>query len=515
MGVVIWLLGVVLTLGAAVVGPAEGAKNHHYDFFIKEANYTRLCHEKAILTVNGQFPGPTIFARKGDVVVVNVYNQGNKNITIHWHGVDQPRNPWYDGPEYITQCPIQPGANLTYTIVLSKEEGTLWWHAHSDYDRTTIHGAIVIHPKLGTTFPFKKPHKEIPVILSEWWNADVNSLLEEARRTGGEVSISDANTINGQPGDLFPCSPKGTFKAPVESGKTYLLRIINAGLANDLFFGVAGHRLTVVGTDARYTKPFTVDHIFISPGQTVDALLEADRATNDARAGTPDFPNLPAINDLNASLEYTELLRSLGSKDHPVDVQTHVDEHMLITLAVNVVPCEMGNGTCEGPEGHRIAASLNNISFHLPSVDILDAYYGVVRGVYEADFPNKPPFAFNFTDDISNLPTERWFTKRGTKVKVLEYGTVVEVVFQDTAILGAENHPMHLHGFAFYVVGRGIGNFNETTDPAAYNLIDPPFQNTVTVPKAGWAAIRFRAANPGELFLAFGSITSAPKYKHF
>jgi laccase len=229
----------------------------------------------------------------------------------------------------------------------------------------------------------------------------------------------------------------------VESGKTYLLRIINAGLANDLFFGVAGHRLTVVGTDARYTKPFTVDHIFISPGQTVDALLEADRATNgssngryymaartfasntnigfnnstataileyaDARAGTPDFPILlPAINDLNASLEYTAMLRSLGSKGHPVDVPTHVDEHMLITLAVNVLPCETGNGTCEGPERHRLAASLNNISFHLPSIDILDAYYGVVRGVYEADFPDKPPFVFNYTDDISYLPTERW-----------------------------------------------------------------------------------------------------------
>ena len=82
------------------------------------------------------------------------------------HGVDQPRNPWSDGPIYITQCPIQPGANLTYTVILSEEEGTLWWHAHSDYDRTTIHGAIVIHPKLGTTFPFEKPHKEIPIILS-------------------------------------------------------------------------------------------------------------------------------------------------------------------------------------------------------------------------------------------------------------------------------------------------------------------------------------------------------------
>ncbi|CAM0944163.1 unnamed protein product [Alopecurus aequalis] len=536
MGSVIWLLGVVLALGAAV-GPAEGFKHHHYDFFIKETNYTRLCHEKSILTVNGQFPGPTIFARKGDVVVVNVYNQGDKNITIHWHGVDQPRNPWSDGPNYITQCPIQPGGNLTYTVLLSEEEGTLWWHAHSDYDRTTVHGAIVIHPKVGTTFPFKKPHKELPpIILSEWWSADVNLLLEESRRTGGEVSISDANTINGQPGDLFPCSKNGTFKAQVESGKTYLVRIINAGLANDLFFGIAGHRLTVVGTDARYTKPFTVDQILISPGQTMDALLVADRVANGssngryymaartlasnlgigydnttataileytdappaARAIKPDFPNLPAIGDVNAGIAYTAQLRSLGSKDHPIDVPTDVDEHMLITIAVNVLPCTTGNGTCKGPLNNRFAASLNNVSFHLPSVDILDAYYSSVRGVYETDFPDMPPFLFNFTDSFT---PEHWGTKQGTKVKVVEYGTVVEVVFQDTGILGAENHPMHLHGFNFYVVGRGLGNYNQTTDPATYNLIDPPFQNTVTVPKAGWAAVRFRAANPGVWFM--------------
>jgi laccase len=30
------------------------------------------------------FPGPTINAEKGDKVIVNVYNQGDKNITIHW-----------------------------------------------------------------------------------------------------------------------------------------------------------------------------------------------------------------------------------------------------------------------------------------------------------------------------------------------------------------------------------------------------------------------------------------------
>ncbi|CAD6249322.1 unnamed protein product [Miscanthus lutarioriparius] len=531
------LLGVVLAFGVAA-SPAQASRNTHYDFVIKEMKVTRLCHEKTILAVNGQFPGPTIYARKGDVIGVNVYNQGNKNITLHWHGVDQPRNPWSDGPEYITQCPIQPGANFTYRINFTEEEGTLWWHAHSDFDRATVHGAIVIHPKRGSVYPYPRPHREVPIILGEWWNADVEQVLLEAKRTGGDVNISDANTINGQPGDFAPCSKNDTFRMLVEHGKTYLLRVINAGLTNEMFFAVAGHRLTVVGTDGRYLKPFTVDHIMISSGQTMNVLLEANRTTNGSgdnnryymavrpyftnkgppvddknttaileytdvpappSAGPPDSPNLPDINDTAAATAYAVQLRSLVTKEHPIDVPMEVDEHMLVTISVNTLPCEP-NKTCAGPKkGARLAASLNNVSFVPPTVDILDAYYDSISGVYEPDFPDRPPFFFNFT--APNPPKELELTKQGTKVKVVEYGTVMEVVFQDTAILGAESHPMHLHGFSFYVVGRGFGNFDKDKDPTTYNLVDPPYQNTVSVPTGGWAAMRFRAANPGVWFM--------------
>lgn len=81
------------------------------------------------------------------------------------HGVKQPRNPWSDGPEFVTQCPIKPGANFTYNIILSSEEGTLWWHSHSDWTRATVHGAIVIYPKNGTHYPFSKPDVEVPIML--------------------------------------------------------------------------------------------------------------------------------------------------------------------------------------------------------------------------------------------------------------------------------------------------------------------------------------------------------------
>ncbi|KAJ4768120.1 Laccase [Rhynchospora pubera] len=193
------------------------AKTHHYTFVIKEATYAKLCnHTKTILTVNGLYPGPTVSARKGDIVYVQVINKGNKNITIHWHGVNQPRDPWSDGPEYITQCPIQSGANFTQRIQFTEEEGTLWWHAHTEFDRATVPGAIVIYPKFGTSSPFPKTHKEFTLILGEWWNANITDVCDNAMQSGCDFQISDANTINGQPGDFAPCSANGKFYCPLQ-----------------------------------------------------------------------------------------------------------------------------------------------------------------------------------------------------------------------------------------------------------------------------------------------------------
>uniref|UniRef100_F6GYA7 Uncharacterized protein n=1 Tax=Vitis vinifera TaxID=29760 RepID=F6GYA7_VITVI len=121
-----------------------------------------------------------------------------------------PRYPWTDGPEYITQCPIRPGSKFTQKIILSTEEGTLWWHAHSDWTRATVHGAIIIYPKNGTKYPFHKPDREVPIILGEWWKNDVNAVRDEGLATGGDPDPSDALLINGQPGDLYPCSKSGT-----------------------------------------------------------------------------------------------------------------------------------------------------------------------------------------------------------------------------------------------------------------------------------------------------------------
>jgi hypothetical protein len=51
-------------------------------------------------------------------------------------------------------------------------------------------------------------------LAGEWYKGDVMAIIEEALSTGADPNISDAFTINGQPGDLYKCSkgiPNLTF----------------------------------------------------------------------------------------------------------------------------------------------------------------------------------------------------------------------------------------------------------------------------------------------------------------
>lgn len=300
--------------------------------------------------------------------------------------------------------------------------------------------------------------------------------------------------------------------------------MVNGAMQEPMFFGIAGHNFTVVATDGAYTKPLTRDIMAIAPGQTFDVLLEANQnpdhyymasrvyssadgveydnttttaiieyAGNYTPTSPPPLPALPYYNDTSASVNFTGSLRSLASEEHPVDVPKNITNRFVYTISVNSFPCP--RNSCEGPNGSRLAASVNNISFLNPSIDILQAYYKGINGVFGTRLPNFPPYIFNFTGD--DLPDYLDTPKNGTEVKVLKYNSTVELVFQGTNILAGTDHPMHLHGYSFYVVGWGLGNFNPEKDPAKFNLVDPPLQNTITVPKNGWSAIRFRAHNPG------------------
>ncbi|KAF7830909.1 laccase-5-like [Senna tora] len=528
----IFLAILVLFATSALMSSANANKVHEHQFVVQASPVKRLCKTHNTITVNGQFPGPTLEINNGDTLVVKVINKARYNVTIHWHGVRQMRTGWADGPEFVTQCPIRPGESYTYRFTIEGQEGTLWWHAHSSWLRATVYGALIIRPRQGEPYPFPKPKRETPILLGEWWDTNPIDVLREATRTGAAPNVSDAYTINGQPGDLYKCSSKGTTVVPIDSGETNLLRVINAALNQPLFFTVANHKLTVVGADASYLKPFTTTVLMLGPGQTTDVLITADQPPSQyymaARAyqsaqnapfdnttttailqyksatcskspcskshhTKPIMPPLPAYNDTNTVTSFSAKFRS----PRKAEVPTEIDESLFVTvgLGLNKCPPNFRKRRCQGPNGTRFTASMNNVSFALPNnISILQAHQQGIPGVFTSDFPARPPVKFDYTGNVSR---SLWQPNRGTKVYKLKYGSRVQVVLQDTNIVTSENHPIHLHGYDFYIVAQGFGNFNPKKDSSKFNLIDPPMRNTVAVPVNGWAVIRFVADNPG------------------
>ncbi|KAL2936127.1 Laccase-17 [Bienertia sinuspersici] len=521
-------------LSSNVVDAADTGITRHYKFDIKLQNVTRLCHTKSVVTVNGQFPGPRIVAREGDRLVIKVVNHVQNNVTLHWHGIRQIRSGWADGPAYIAQCPIQTGQTYVYNFTIVGQRGTLWWHAHISWLRATLYGPIIILPKRGVPYPFARPYKEVPLVFGEWWNADPEAVITQALQTGGGPNVSDAYTINGLPGPLYNCSAKDTFMMKVKPGKTYLLRLANAALNDELFFSIANHTLTTVEVDAVYVKPFETDTIFLAPGQTTNVLLKTKPYQPDATflmmarpyvTGKGTFDNttvagilqyhhpkppisiknlplfkpvLPKLGDTTFVTNFSNKLRSLANAQYPANVPQHVDRHFFFTVGLGTKPCPK-NRTCQGPNNNTMfAASVSNVSFVMPTKALLQTHYlQQPNGVYTTVLPSKPVIQFNYT----GTPPNNTRVIDGTKVVVLPYNTSVEFVLQDTSILGAENHPLHLHGYNFFVVGQGFGNFDSKKDPAKFNLVDPVERNTIGVPVGGWVALRFLADNPGVWFM--------------
>jgi laccase len=211
----------------------------------------------------------------------------------------------------------------------------------------------------------------------------------------------------------------------------------------------------------------------------------------------PVLPPQPDYNDTATAYKFLSNLTALVLPGRPT-VPLDVDTRMFVTVGLGVSDCQPEQTMCNRSEGPVFSSSMNNASFVLPrATSMLEAHYGgASAGVYTRDFHDRPPIVFDYTSAASDNDTMQ-YTEKSTKVKTLKYNATVEMVLQNTALIAKESHPMHLHGFNFFVLAQGFGNYNETAAVSQFNLVNPQERNTVAVPTGGWAVIRFVADNPG------------------
>ncbi|MGF9796737.1 multicopper oxidase family protein [Brevibacillus agri] len=133
---------------ADLTGPREGEADRQFKLTAQKAT-VRLPSGKTMeaWTFNGQYPGPELRIKQGELVEVVLENKDIADgVTIHWHGLNVPNAE--DGVAGATQDAVLPGEKHVYRFI-AEQAGTFWYHSHQQASvqvRKGLFGALVIEP---------------------------------------------------------------------------------------------------------------------------------------------------------------------------------------------------------------------------------------------------------------------------------------------------------------------------------------------------------------------------------
>jgi FtsP/CotA-like multicopper oxidase with cupredoxin domain len=414
--------------------------------------------EREIWGYDGRLPGPVIRAREGETLRVKVINELGAPTSVHWHGMHQPGTWQMDGVENVSRPPIPAGSEFLYEF-RAEPAGTHWYHAHVGVQYGDgLFGPLIIEERK----PIAAYDREEFLFINDWFLEPGDVLLarlvkgsmkmditpgqkkDDAKRPplGGVGGIKDVGDVpfqsvlfNGKgraPGDTK--SPLTALQ--VKKGETVRLRLINGSSTYAFRFRIDGHPLTVIATDGMPVRPVTVDDLLLGVGERYDVLLKADQdGAFWIRAVTQDGSGGLAV------LRYSGALRR---EPEPSPVRWG--------------PRSLALDQLRSPEPVSLAA----------------------EGVHEVPLRlggSMKPYRWSIN--------EQFFPKADPIV--LKKGQPVRFVFENPTGM---DHPFHLHGHSFYVLGK----------PGALNLKDPPLKDTVNVPSKGRLVIQWKADNPGKWF---------------
>ncbi|KAF3005237.1 hypothetical protein E8E14_003566 [Neopestalotiopsis sp. 37M] len=292
------------------VGSSNNQVTREFVFNVTRGFAMPAAHNKSMMLVNDQTPGPLIEASTGDTIRVLVNNlTPNESITIHWHGIDQWNTPWMDGVHGVSQCGIPPGASFIYEFQLHNQRGTFWYHSHFSLQSTDgLYGPLIIHDSQE-----KIPQVDIDqiVMVSDTYRDSAENLLRQylsasppwSPNFSGVEPPADNVLFNGH--HAYNCSSSTASRAPDDqraetkgttnvnpgtclgnspyslrlqkAGDAVRLRIINSGTFIPFWFTVDNHTLDIVEIDGVEVEPIATERVFVQPGQRYSAILVANQ----------------------------------------------------------------------------------------------------------------------------------------------------------------------------------------------------------------------------------------------
>ncbi len=437
-------------MGAAAPTPSHAVKEIRFTAAVTSVDLGTGKSFKA-WTYNGQVPGPEIRVKEGQRLRVMVKNQLPEGTTVHWHGLPVPNR--MDGVPFVTQKPIQPGETFVYEFE-ANPPGTYLYHSHASYqlDRG-LYGTLIVEPNREDL----KYDREFSWLLEDWATLDgggpeaskmgriapqmgMMGGMRGRRRFGGggggplQEPLYDVYTINGKVREASQ-----DFK--VKKGDRVRIRIGNPSSSTFYTLRIAGHSMTITHADGRPVLPFTVDALRIGMGERYDVLVTADH---------PGRWAVYTLNERSPSgglILGTLLYEGVRARDFSSapEASFRINDYRFL----------------EGMDEKYlipVQGEANRVFRMTLSGGMMGSPYWTINGR-----------AYPDSEDLT--------LKKGERVR-LEY-------FNRSMM----NHPMHLHGHFFELVGSGMVTGVRVK------------KDTIIIPaRMGGGAVEFIADNPGVWF---------------
>ena len=442
---------------------------------VTQANPDGSGTSKEMMLVNGQYPGPTLRAKWGDTVIINVKNSLAHNGTgIHWHGIRQLNSCQHDGVPGITECPIAPGKTRQYKFKAT-QFGTTWYHSHfsAQYGDGVLGTMIIDGP---ATVNYDTDLGTLPI--TDYYYIPASTINEVAQHSPRGPPKPNNILVNGT---HVNANGGGSYaKMTVTKGKKYRIRIINTSMDSTFHVSLDKHPFTVMTADFVPIKPYVTDQLSLAVGQRYDVMVEAKQAVDNYwfRVGYGlDCGNNTILStgiQLGAIFSYTGA-PSGNPKSTGVTLLTNCvdeDRFKLVPFVPNTVPSS-------------IVGSAGKIDLKLGASDT-----GLVRWLLDGSAMtvdwNNPTLktslmgSSNFypNANLYELSTSNWY--------------IWYIESTDSFQLP---HPIHLHGHDFYIIGEGAGQWDGSA--SNLNLNNPTRRDTTTMPLNGYLVLAFPADNPG------------------
>lgn len=226
------------------------------------------------LGANGPFLGPTLRARRGDRVTVDVRNRLPEDTTLHWHGMLLPA-AMDGGPHQM----ISAGAGWSPHWTVRQPAATLWYHPHP-HGSTASHvyrgvaGMIILDDEHTerTGMPRAYGVDDVPVIIQDKNFHDDGRLdFTETRLT---ESVAGADNL-GILGDTILVN--GTYDPYLKvTTRRVRLRLLNCSNARVYWLGFTdGRTFHLVATDTGLlARPRALDRLLLAPGERAEIVVE-------------------------------------------------------------------------------------------------------------------------------------------------------------------------------------------------------------------------------------------------